>query len=100
MRKVVLSILVIALIVNYSCGKKNSQDVTSKTDVTQVTDEERMKWWKEARFGMFIHWGIYSVPAGFYKGEAQTNSAEWIMNKGKIPIAEYDKFANEFNPTK
>ncbi|GAL78112.1 hypothetical protein JCM19274_4611 [Algibacter lectus] len=48
---------------------------------------------------MFIHWGgIYTVPAGFYNGEAQTNSAEWIMNKGKIPVAEYEKFADEFNP--
>lgn len=60
--------------------------------------DERMAWWQEARFGMFIHWGIYSVPAGFYKGKAQTNSAEWIMNKGKIPIAEYEKFAEQFNP--
>lgn len=100
MRKVVSLISLIALIVNFSCAKKNSQDVASKTDVTQITDEERMEWWQEARFGMFIHWGIYSVPAGFYKGEAQTNSAEWIMNKGKIPIAEYEKFADEFNPTK
>ncbi|ALJ06762.1 glycosyl hydrolase [Pseudalgibacter alginicilyticus] len=65
-----------------------------------ITDEERMEWWEDARFGMFIHWGIYTVPAGFYKGEAQTNSAEWIMNKGKIPIEEYEKYAAEFNPTK
>ncbi|WP_372753465.1 alpha-L-fucosidase [Labilibaculum sp.] len=76
-----------------SCNKK----VTS--DSNEITDEERMEWWQEARFGMFIHWGIYSVPAGFYKGEAQTNSGEWIMNKGKIPIAEYEKFAGQFNPT-
>lgn len=63
-----------------------------------IPDSVRMEWWTDAKFGMFIHWGIYSVPAGFYKGEAQTNSAEWIMNKGKIPIAEYEKFADEFNP--
>ncbi|WP_163400050.1 alpha-L-fucosidase [Flavobacterium fluviatile] len=72
----------------------------NKAAAQKISLEERMKWWEEARFGMFIHWGIYSVPAGFYKGEAQTNSAEWIMNKGKIPIAEYEKFAAEFNPTK
>ena len=58
-----------------------------------------MEWWTEARFGMFIHWGIYSVPAGFYKGKAQTNSAEWIMNKGKIPLCEYQEYADLFNPT-
>ncbi|MCG9793089.1 alpha-L-fucosidase [Flavobacterium algicola] len=66
----------------------------------QISEEERMAWWEEARFGMFIHWGIYTVPAGFYKGVAQTNSGEWIMNKGKIPIAEYEKFADQFNPSK
>ncbi|MGQ1784649.1 MULTISPECIES: alpha-L-fucosidase [unclassified Saccharicrinis] len=65
----------------------------------QITDEARMEWWTDARFGMFIHWGIYSVPAGFYKGEPQKNSAEWIMNRGEIPVAEYAKFAELFNPT-
>ncbi len=65
----------------------------------QISDEERMAWWSEARFGMFIHWGIYSVPAGFHKGVAQTNSAEWIMNKGKIPLHEYEQYADQFNPT-
>ncbi|WP_345027334.1 alpha-L-fucosidase [Flavivirga jejuensis] len=72
----------------------------AKKSQKQITDEERMAWWQDARFGMFIHWGIYTVPAGFYKGKAQTNSAEWIMNKGKIPIAEYEMFASQFNPTK
>ncbi len=71
----------------------------SQVQAQQITDEERMEWWTEARFGMFIHWGIYSVPAGFYKGEPQKNSAEWIMNRGKIPVAEYAKYAELFNPT-
>ncbi len=58
-----------------------------------------MAWWHEAKFGMFVHWGIYSVPAGEYNGKTQPNSAEWIMNRGRIPIAEYGKFAAQFNPT-
>ncbi len=77
----------------------NSGIAQNQAKTGKLTQEERMKWWKEARFGMFIHWGIYSVPAGFYKGQAQTNSAEWIMNKGKIPLFEYEKFADLFNPT-
>ena len=71
----------------------------SQVQAQQISDEERMKWWTDARFGMFIHWGIYSVPAGFYKGEPQRNSAEWIMNRAKIPVAEYARFAELFNPT-
>ena len=78
--------------------QKKTAQLNDKKDQSVITDEERMEWWSDARFGMFIHWGIYSVPAGFYKGEAQTNSAEWIMNKGKIPIADYEKFADQFNP--
>lgn len=61
--------------------------------------ENRMEWWQKARFGMFIHWGIYSIPAGEYEGKTVSNSAEWIMNKGKIPLVEYEKYAAQFNPT-
>ena len=47
--------------------------------------EQRMAWWREARFGMFVHWGVYSVTGGEYKGEMPTNSAEWMMNNaGKV----------------
>jgi alpha-L-fucosidase len=61
-------------------------------------DADRMKWFNEARFGMFIHWGIYAVPAGEWDG--QTNYAEWIQLQAKLPCATYDKFAGQFNPTK
>jgi len=59
-----------------------------------------MEWWREARFGMFIHWGVYAVPAGTYKGQKINRIGEWIMNRGKIPVAEYQEFAKEFNPVK
>ena len=58
-----------------------------------------MAWWREAKFGLFIHWGVYSVPAGYYQGKPVPDIGEWIMNHGKIPMAEYQQFANEFNPT-
>ncbi|HEY4787321.1 MAG TPA: alpha-L-fucosidase, partial [Bacteroidales bacterium] len=67
----------------------------------QLTRDQRMQWWREARFGMFIHWGVYSVPAGVYKGhEMKRGGAEWIMNRMKIPVAEYQQYAKEFNPVK
>lgn len=59
----------------------------------------KMEWWREAKFGMFIHWGVYSVPAGYYHGQPVKGIGEWIMNKGKIPMAEYQQFANKFDPT-
>lgn len=60
--------------------------------------DERMKWWREARFGMFIHWGVYAVPAGTYNGRKVNRIGEWIMNRGKIPVAEYKAYAKQFNP--
>src|SRR5262249_51619442 len=68
-------------------------------DETAAQRDARMKWWREARFGMFILWGVYSVPAGTYKDKRVDGIGEWIMNNGKIPVAEYRKFAQQFNPT-
>ena len=71
-----------------------------KTTETKAQRDARMKWWREARFGMFIHWGLYSVPAGTYHGKRIDGIGEWIMNCGEIPVAEYAGFAKQFNPVK
>ena len=66
-----------------------------------ASHEARMQWWRAARFGMFIHWGVYSVPAGVWHGTNVTRSgAEWIMNRGRIPFAEYQQLPAQFNPVK
>jgi len=49
---------------------------------------------------MFIHWGVYSVPAGEHNGQATRGNSEWIMKSMKIPIAEYKQYAARFNPVK
>jgi alpha-L-fucosidase len=67
---------------------------------TPAQRDRRMKWWREARFGMFIHWGLYAVPAGEYKGQRSTRIGEWIMDWASIPRVEYEKFAPQFNPIK
>jgi alpha-L-fucosidase len=63
-----------------------------------LTKDERMQWWREARFGMFIHWGVYSVPAGIWDGHQIGGIGEWIMNRAKIPVADYQNMARQFNP--
>lgn len=65
---------------------------------TAEQQEARLKWFREARFGLFIHWGIYAVPAGFWQGRPV--GAEWIMNQGKIPVADYKAFAKDFTAAK
>ncbi len=59
--------------------------------------DTRMDWWREARFGMFIHWGLYAIPAGEWQG--RTDFGEWIRNNAKIPLDLYDQFRARFNPT-
>jgi alpha-L-fucosidase len=72
----------------------------NKVPETPAQRDARMEWFREAKFGMFIHWGVYAVPAGTYKGEKVQGIGEWIMLRGKIPVAEYRAFAKEFNPVK
>ena len=59
------------------------------SEETKAERDKRMGWWRDARFGMFIHWGVYSVPAGEYKGQRFDHIGEWIMLDGHIPVAEY-----------
>ena len=58
----------------------------------------KMEWFRDAKYGMFIHWGLYSILAGEWNGKDYTPSAEWIMRKAEIPVAEYRKLADVFNP--
>lgn len=65
-----------------------------------ITQDERMQWWRDARFGMFIHWGLYSIPAGEWNGKQYPQIGEWIMKNAKIPVTEYRQLAGKFNPVK
>jgi alpha-L-fucosidase len=62
--------------------------------------EDKMTWWRNARFGLFIHWGLYAIPAGEWKGEKIPGISEWIMPRAKIPVIEYEALAKQFNPVK
>ncbi len=66
------------------------------TAETPEQSEARLKWFKEARFGMFIHWGVYAVPAGVWQDKEIPGIGEWILKNGKIPVADYRNFANDF----
>lgn len=67
-------------------------------DETPEQHEARLKWFREARFGLFIHWGVYAVPAGLWHGKKV--GAEWIMHQAKIPVAEYKALAKDFTAAK
>lgn len=69
---------------------------TPSVSETPAERDARMAWWREARFGLFIHWGVYAVPAGFYQDKPVDWTAEWIMRRAKIPVATYKAFAKDF----
>lgn len=65
---------------------------------TREQQDKRMAWWREAKFGMFIHWGLYSLAAGMWQGECVPGIGEWIQQRVPIPIKEYEQLAKQFNP--
>ena len=89
----IISVLCLLAIVGCRQVTSRSAEVETKRQ-----HDRRMSWWRDARFGMFIHWGISAVPAGIYKDKHIDGPAEWIMHRASIPIAEYEPFAKQFNP--
>lgn len=67
---------------------------------TAADHERRMAWFREARFGMFIHWGLYAVPGGAWRGKNVPGAAEWLMYSAQIPVKDYEPFKDQFNPVK
>lgn len=75
-----------------------AQDIY-RWDKTAARDtSDNIEWFKNAKFGLFIHWGLYSQLAGTYKGQDFFGSGEWLMYRQKIPAADYAKTARDFNP--
>jgi alpha-L-fucosidase len=62
--------------------------------------EARLRWFREAKYGLFVHWGLYAIPAGEWKGKTVPGIGEWIMNRARIPVREYEALAARFDPVK
>lgn len=95
MMKSTITLIIIFLSLNLYGGETRSD--TSNVE-SMAAKDARMEWFRDARFGMFIHWGIYSVPAGEWNG--RTNHAEWIRDTAQIPLDTYNRFIDQFNPVK
>lgn len=91
--RIMQCMLISILLFSFSCKPK-------KTEVKKLSDAERMEWWQDARFGMFIHWGAYAIPGGERNGEVCGGGAEWAMDKLDYTIDDYEKeVVAKFNPT-
>jgi len=70
-------------------------------ETKNITREQRTEWWRDGKFGMFIHWGLYAIPAGTWKEKVyKSGYSEWIMFSSKIPVETYRQLAGQFNPEK
>jgi len=97
-----LMIAAICILMIAGCRQEGAKTsvVDSPGGKNTLSKDKRMDWWRNDRFGMFIHWGLYAVPAGEWKGEKVPGIGEWIMQRAKIPVSEYEPLAGQFNPVK
>ena len=95
-------IAVIGLVIGaYGHLYSRSALVPSAANAPEPSREQRIRWWREAKFGLFITWGLYAVPAGAWKDHIHPEDySEWIMFDEKIPVMEYARLAGQFDPVK
>lgn len=93
MKKAVIGLVVFGLL---GCTKAPRQQPLAGNPVPKDPLAE----FSQMKFGMFIHWGLYAVPAGEWKGKPVRGIGEWIMAWEKIPVSEYEKLGMQFNPVK
>jgi alpha-L-fucosidase len=99
-RNLQLSIVLACLCIAGSYSTLAAQPAGGAIASKPSSQDEKMQWFREAKFGLFIHWGLYAVPAGTWKGQQIQGIGEWIMNRAKIPVKEYEQLAAQFNPVK
>jgi len=102
------TVLLLSLLIQIGFAQTN--DSISKEHAVEwkkmnASKKATFDWFRDAKYGMFIHWGLYSIPAGVWNGKTlkeykSSQLAEWIMSSAKIPRAEYAELANQFNPVK
>jgi alpha-L-fucosidase len=81
-----------------SCSSASNETTSQSQKAQSLKQDHRMEWWRQAKFGMFIHWGVYSIPAGEWKGKIYPGISEWIMSHANIPIEDYETLPPKFNP--
>ena len=98
--KIALAILFATICVETSSAQNVSGQDIEVLRTTKEQADARLGWWRDARFGMFVHWGVYSNLSGEWDGKAYGGYGEHIQRMAKIPIPVYiDKVAGSFNPT-
>jgi alpha-L-fucosidase len=101
MRNIVLLFLALAVLMPSALGAR--REIAGGQVSQRAVDparEKRLEWFRDAKYGLFIHWGLYAIPAGEWRGKRTLGLGEWIMFRAPVPVREYEKLASQFNPVK
>ena len=90
----------LCLVVSLSVFAAAAHSLVAGAPQPDPAREQRLAWFRDAKYGMFIHWGLYAIPAGEWKGRRIPGIGEWIMFRTPVPVKEYEQLATEFNPVK
>jgi len=96
-KNLICSVFVLIVLSSLNISLAQESDGYAKIE-TKEQQDERMAWWREAKFGMFIHWGLYAIPAGEWNGKVYGGISEWLMAHADIPRGTYERLAPQFNP--
>ncbi len=99
MRQLLLAILLAGALLPARAQAPQMQ-VNPNTGETPEQFAARTQWWRDARFGMFIHWGVYAVPADSTDLHGNKRIGEWYFSNKQMQMKDYEKFAAQFNPVK
>ncbi len=86
MKKLLFKLLAFVIFIAVSISNVIAQNASKSA--SPEPNNSKIQWWKDAKFGMFIHWGVYSIPG----------RGEWLMYQEHVPFSEYKKLADQFNP--
>jgi alpha-L-fucosidase len=101
MKRIVFVFVVIsALAIVAAQPKPSFRDQAAAHATVDPAREARLKWFREAKYGLFIHWGLYAIPAGQWNGKRSLGLGEWVMLRSVVPVKEYEKLTARFNPVK
>jgi len=96
LRRSTLTCILILLALATACQQTNGNRTAPPKETP--ANAPRGAWLKDSRFAMFIHWGLYSELGGHWNGKAYYGISEWIMNRARIPVTDYERVAARFNP--
>jgi alpha-L-fucosidase len=94
---IALAVLIVSHPSPLNSAPSADQVAASRVDPAR---EKRLEWFRDAKYGLFIHWGLYAIPAGEWKGKRSPGLGEWVMLRSAVPVKDYEKLASRFNPVK